>query len=211
MTPTSMTPNHTILKVMDPIPRHLRTLQTMLRLISPWSMQSLTNVPVSCPNPNPSVLPCQMAKLWHALASAEKLIDLTGIPKECHDFADVFSEVKANKLPPHRPYNLKINIEEGSTPPLGLIYSLSKTELEALREFLDENIANGFIRPICSPYGASILFVKKKGGTLRLCVDFRGLNKLTKKDRYPIPLTSDLLDSPKNARIYTKIDLRHAY
>src|SRR6202040_3971499 len=66
MTPTSMTPNHTILKVMNPIPRHLRTLRTMLRLISPWSMQYLTNVPVSCPDPNPSVSPCQMAKLRHA-------------------------------------------------------------------------------------------------------------------------------------------------
>src|SRR6202030_1508062 len=117
----------------------------MLKLISPWSMQSLTNVPVSCPDPNPSVSPCQMAKHRRAngktsarlaLASAEKPIDLTGVPEEYHDFADVFSEVKANKLPPHRPYNLKINIEEESTPPLGPIYSLSKTELEALREFL---------------------------------------------------------------------------
>ena len=89
-----------------------------------------------------------------ALALAEKLIDLTGVLEEYHDFADVFSEVKANKLPPHRPYNLKINIEEGSTPPLGPIYSLSKTELQALREFLDENIANGFIRPTRSPYSA---------------------------------------------------------
>src|SRR6202040_2061596 len=66
-----------------------------------------------------------------ALALAEKLINLTGIPEEYHDFADVFSKVKANKLPPHRPYNLKINIEEGATPPLSPIYLLSKTELEA--------------------------------------------------------------------------------
>ena len=76
---------------------------------------------------------------------------------------------------------------------------------------MDENIANGFIRPTRSPYGAPILFVKKKGGALRLYVNFHGLNKLTKKDRYPIPLTSDLLDSLKNARIYTKIDFCHAY
>ena len=76
---------------------------------------------------------------------------------------------------------------------------------------LDENIANRFIRPTHSPYGTPILFVEKKGGALHLCVDFRGLNKLTKTDRYLILLTSDLLNSPKNARIYTKIDLRHAY
>src|SRR6202041_432120 len=62
-----------------------------------------------------------------ALAVAEKPIDLTGVPEEYHDFADVFSKVKANKLPPHRPYDLKINIVERSTPPLGPIYSLSKT------------------------------------------------------------------------------------
>jgi len=62
-----------------------------------------------------------------------------------------------------------------------------------------------------SPYGAPVLFVKKKDGSLRLCVDFRSLNKITKKDRYPLPLISDLLDSPHKARIYTKIDLQHAY
>src|SRR6202040_66311 len=65
-----------------------------------------------------------------ASALTETPIDLTGIPKEYHDVADVFSEVKANKLPPHRPYNLMINIEEGSTSPLGPIYSLSQTKLE---------------------------------------------------------------------------------
>ena len=62
-----------------------------------------------------------------------------------------------------------------------------------------------------SPYGAPVLFVKKKDGSLRLCVDFRSLNKITKKNRYPLPLISDLLDSPHKARIYTKIDLQHAY
>jgi len=61
------------------------------------------------------------------------------------------------------------------------------------------------------PHGALVLFIKKKDGSLRLCIDFRSLNKITKKDRYPLPLISDLLDSPRKARIYTKIDLRHAY
>jgi hypothetical protein len=91
------------------------------------------------------------------------------------------------------------------------MYSLSETEMKALREFLDENLNNGFVRTSNSSHGAPILFVKKKDGSLRLCVDFRGLNKISKKDRYPLPLISDLLDSPGKARIYTKIDLRHAY
>jgi len=91
------------------------------------------------------------------------------------------------------------------------MYSLSQTELVALREFIDDHLATGFIRPSRSPYGAPVLFAKKKDGGLRLCVDFRGLNKITKKDRYPLPLITDLLDSSGKARIYTKIDLQHAY
>jgi len=137
--------------------------------------------------------------------------DLSSIPEEYHDFADVFDKVKADTLAPHRPYDLKINLDENSIPPLGHMYSLSQTELVALREFIDEHLATGFIRPSRSPYGAPVLFVKKKDGGLRLCVDFRGLNKITKKDRYPLPLITDLLDSSGKARIYTKIDLQHAY
>ena len=137
--------------------------------------------------------------------------DLSGVPEEYHEFADVFNKVKANKLAPHRPYDLKINIEEGYVPPLGQLYSLSQTELQALRDFLDEHLTTGFIRPSRSPHGAPVLFAKKKDGRLRLCVDFHGLNKITKKDHYPLPLITDLLDSPGRARIYTKIDLQHAY
>jgi Reverse transcriptase (RNA-dependent DNA polymerase) len=69
----------------------------------------------------------------------------------------------------------------------------------------------GYIRPTRSLHGAPILFIKKKDGSLRLCVDFRALNNVTKKDQYPLPLISDLLDVPRKARLYTKIDLRHAY
>jgi len=143
--------------------------------------------------------------------SSDILADLSAIPEEYHEFADVFNKKKADTLPPHRPYDLNIETEEGATPPPGRMYSLSPTELEALRVFIEENVRNGFIRPSNSPHGAPILFVKKKDGSLRLCVDYRGLNRLTKKDRYPLPLLSDLLDTPRKARIFTKIDLRHAY
>ena len=84
-------------------------------------------------------------------------------------------------------------------------------ELEALRVFIDENLSNSFIRPSNSPHGAPILFVKKKSGELQLCVNYRGLNRISKKDRYPLPLLSDLLNTPKKARMYTKINLCHAY
>jgi len=84
---------------------------------------------------------------------------------------------------------------------------LSKFEQKALKEFIDKNLTNGFIHSTSSPHGAPFLFVKKKDSSLWLCVDFRGLNKIMKKDRYPLPLISDLLDSSRKAHIYTKIDL----
>ena len=125
--------------------------------------------------------------------------DLSNVPSEYHEFADVFSKTKAETLPPYRPYNLKINLEEGAQPPVGLIYSLSASEQEALKEFIEENLNTGFIRPTSFPHGAPVLFVKKKDSSLRLCVDFHGLNRISKKDCYPLPLISDLLDSPRKA------------
>src|SRR6266481_1215449 len=136
---------------------------------------------------------------------------LNSIPEQYHDFADVFSKAKASVLADHRPYDLKITLEDGTTPPLGPVYSLSQEELKALHKFIDENVATVFITPSHSSHGALVLFIKKKDGSLRLCVDFRGINRITKKDRYPLPLISDLLDAPHKAHIYTKINLWHAY
>jgi len=144
-------------------------------------------------------------------SSASTPPDLDIVPPEYRDYADVFSKAKASELPPHHDYDLKIDLEEGTSPPLGTLYSLSPVELSALRTFIDKNLNTGFIRPTASSHAAPVLFVKKKDSSLRLCVDFQGLNKITKKDRYPLPLISDLLDSPSRAKIYSKIDLRHAY
>jgi len=137
--------------------------------------------------------------------------DLTNLPVEYQEFADVFDKRHSGLLPAHRPYDLKIQTEEEATPPLGPIYSLSALELQTLREFLDENLRTGIIRPSQSSKGAPVLFVRKKNRALRLCVDYRGLNRITQKDKYPIPLVMDLLDAPKRARVYSKIDLRNAY
>ena len=142
-----------------------------------------------------------------AHASQLEEIDMSSVPEEYHDFRDVFSQVKADTLPPHRSYNLKIELEEGASPLLGRMYSISPLEQQALCEFIEENICSKFIRPSASAHGTPILFVKKKDGSLCLCVDYRGLNKITKKDCYPLLLISDLLDTPGKARVYTKIDL----
>jgi len=144
-------------------------------------------------------------------SSASTPLDLDIVPLEYRDYVDVFSKAKASELPPHRDYDLKIDLEEGTSPPLGTLYSLSPVELSTLQTFINENLNTGFIRPTTSSHTAPVLFVKKKNGSLCLCVDSRGLNKITKKDRYPLPLISDLLDSPSCAKIYSKIDLRHTY
>ena len=127
------------------------------------------------------------------------------------EFKDVFSKIKASTLPPRRPYDHQIELEDGTQPPFGPIYSLSEVEQIALKQFIDENLASGLIRPSQSSAGAPILFIKKKDGSLRLAVDYRGLNRITKKDRYPLPLIPDLLDRLRSARTFTKIDLRGAY
>src|SRR5258705_10056498 len=136
---------------------------------------------------------------------------LNNILAEYHDFSDVFSGEKAGTLTPHRPYDLQINVKEGVKPIHGPIYSLSPPELAALWEFLKEHTKSGFIRPSKSPWGSPVLFVKKKDGSLHLCMDFCALNRVMEKDCYPLPLISDLLTSPAPARIYSKIDLKHAY
>ena len=133
------------------------------------------------------------------------------IPHHYSEFQDLFEKEAADKLPAHQPWDHTIPLQPGTTPPFGPIYSLSKVELDALRSYLDENLARGFIRPSASPAGSPILFVKKKNGELRLCVDFRGLNLITIKNRYALPLISELLDRLQGAKYFTKLDLRGAY
>src|SRR5258708_3002646 len=108
----------------------------------------------------------------HSIHTSTLALDSMGrIPVEYHKFHEVFSGTKADTLPPHRPYDLQISLEEGAKPFHGPIYSLSPPELTALQEFLEEHTWNGFIRPTKSPWGALVLFVKKKDGSLCLCVD----------------------------------------
>ena len=137
--------------------------------------------------------------------------DLSNGPEEYHEFADVFSKAKADTLAPHHPYDLKINLEEGASPPINPMYSLSQSELTTLQEFIDKHLQIGFIYPTNSPHRALVLFVWKKDGSLRLCVNFRGLNKISKKHQYPLLFNSDLLTSAGKACIYMALDLCHAY
>jgi hypothetical protein len=144
-------------------------------------------------------------------AKSEEELFKRRVPEEYHDFADVFSEQEAKTLPPNRNYDLKIETEDNKDPPLGKIYAMSATELEALKNYIDEMMGKGFIRTSSSPVRAPVLFVKKKNGSLQLCVDYRGLNRITIKNRYPLPLSGDLMDRLSEAKIFSKIDLRAGY
>ena len=131
------------------------------------------------------------------------------LPAELAEFADVFDTEKAGMLPEHRSNEHAIKLTEA--PPFGPLYNLSSTELEELRTYIEEGLAKGWIRRSTSPAGSPILFVPKKGGGLRLCVDYRGLNKVTIKDRCPLPLISETLDRLQGCKYFTKLDLKDAY
>jgi len=133
------------------------------------------------------------------------------IPAKYSEFVEVFSKAKAEALPLHRSINHAIDLESGSKLPYGRIYNLSEVELRTLKAYIETNLANGFIQRSSSPVAASIFFAKKKDGGLRLCVDYRALNSGTNKNRYPLPLISEMLDRLRGAQIFTKLDLRNAY
>jgi transposase InsO family protein len=133
------------------------------------------------------------------------------IPSEYADYADVFSTQSASLLPEHHAMEHRIDLEAGTQPPYGPIYALSEKELEVLREYLEAAEAKGWIRRSTSAAGAPIMFVPKKGGGLRLCVDYRGLNRITIKNRTPLPLISETMDRLRRAQVFTKLDLKDAY
>jgi transposase InsO family protein len=131
------------------------------------------------------------------------------IPKEFLPFADIFDEVAAVSQPPHP--EAEHPIDTHSPPPWGPIYPQSARELEELRRYIIEAKANSWIRDSTSPAGSPILFMPKSDGSMRLYVDYRRLNKVTIKNRYPLPLISEILDRLSGAKIFTKLDLKWAY
>ena len=126
------------------------------------------------------------------------------------EFRDRFQDPPAG-LPPVREVQHTIPTEKGATPPCRPMYRLSPTEFEEMQKQVKEYLAKGWIEPSTSPYGSPILFVSKKDGGLRMCIDFRALNKITIKNRYPIPRIEDLFDQLQGARYFTSLDLAQGY
>ncbi len=134
------------------------------------------------------------------------------IPLILSEYADLthfFSEDATNTSPEYGNHDLRL--ETTDTPPFGPLYNLSQNELEVLREYIADNLAKRFIQPSTSSAGAPVFFLKKGDRNLRLCVDYRSLNLITKKNRYLLPLISEALDRVVEAKLFTKLDIRAAY
>ena len=141
----------------------------------------------------------------------EEDFEIADIPEAYRDLVEVFSKIKADKLPPHRLTDCKIVLQKDATLHYGPIYPLTEEENKVLKEYIKENLKKGFIRHSESPAGYPVLFQKKKDGTLRLCIDYKKLNAVTVRNSYPLPLITDIIERVKGANYFTKLDLRSAY
>ena len=145
---------------------------------------------------------------------AEEVIDnwKEKIPKEYHRFAKVFSEIAAQRFPASKPYDHAIELTPDAPATLDCkVYPLAPKEQRALEDFLKEHIKKRYIRPSKSPYASPFFFIKKKDGKLRPVQDYRGVNKYTIRNRYPLPLIKELIVKLKNKTWFTKFDVRWGY
>ncbi|CAL2244317.1 unnamed protein product [Prunus armeniaca] len=147
--------------------------------------------------------------LAHIIDTQESTLNLEDIPVVC-EFLDVFPDDLPG-LPPQRETEFTIELLPGTNPIHQAPYRMAPAELRELKTQLQELVDLGFIRPSVSPWGAPVLFVKKKDGSMRLCIDYRQLNKVTVRNRYPLPRIDDLFDQLKGAKYFSKIDLRSGY
>uniref|UniRef100_A0A3B3H4X2 Gypsy retrotransposon integrase-like protein 1 n=1 Tax=Oryzias latipes TaxID=8090 RepID=A0A3B3H4X2_ORYLA len=137
--------------------------------------------------------------------------DLNNVPPVYHDLCTVFCKFRAKSLPPHRTYDYAIDLLPGTQPPNGHIDPLSPPEREAMDNYLQESLQAGIIRPSSSPAGAGFFFVGKRDGGLRPCIDYRGLNNITVRNTYPLPLLQTAFDLLSGASVFSRLDLRSAY
>ena len=132
------------------------------------------------------------------------------LPQVVYEYEDVFSD-ELPGLPPQRVVDFGIELHLGTSPISMTPHRMAPVELQELRVQLQELLDKGFIKPSTSPWGAPVLFAKKKDKTLRLCIDYGQLNRVTVKNRYPLPRIDDLFDQLRGARAYSKIDLHTGY
>jgi len=148
---------------------------------------------------------------WEKVEIAEGTEVTQQLKDLCKEYKDIFVEELPQGLPPKRDIDHEIKIMDGNHPPKKKLYRLSQEEEKVLKKQLSELFDKGFIQHSKSPYGAPVLFVKKKGGDLRMCVDYRGLNLQTVKNSYPLPRIDDMFDRIYQGRIFSSFDLTSGY
>nr|AAX96295.1 retrotransposon protein, putative, Ty3-gypsy sub-class [Oryza sativa Japonica Group]ABA91783.1 retrotransposon protein, putative, Ty3-gypsy subclass [Oryza sativa Japonica Group] len=139
----------------------------------------------------------------------KKLRKLEDIPIVC-EYPEVFPE-DLTTMPPKREIEFRIDLAPGIAPIYKRPYRMAANELAEVKKQVDEQLQKGYIRPSTSPWGAPVIFVEKKDKTKRMCVDYRALNEVTIKNKYPLPRIDDLFDQLKGAKVFSKIDLRSGY
>ena len=150
-----------------------------------------------------------------ATLSVEEYLESGPVPKPVQkvlkEFKDVMPQQLPKNLPPRKSVDHQIELVPGAKPPARHPYQMAIPELAEFRKQLTELLDAGFIRPSKAPYGAPVLFQKKYDGTLRMCIDYRALNKVTIRNKYPLPLISESFDQLAGARYFSKLDLRSGY
>jgi hypothetical protein len=126
------------------------------------------------------------------------------------EFPDVFPK-ELPGMPPERKVEFAIELIPGTAPISKRAYRVSRPKLVELKKQIDELLEKGYIRPSTSPWTAPVLFVEKKDGTKRMCIDYRSLNEVIVKNKYPLPRIEDLFDQLRGASVFSKIDLRSGY
>ena len=152
----------------------------------------------------------QLAGWLASLTLEDEVRPYLDLPRVVCEFVDVFPD-ELPGLPPQRAVDFGIELHPSISPISMTLHRMEPVELQELRVQLKELLDKRFIRPSTSPWGALVLFAKKKGKTLRLCIDYRKLNKVMIQNRYPLPRIDDLFDQLRGARVYFKIDLRTGY
>jgi hypothetical protein len=181
---------------MDWLAQHKAILNTDLRTIrlSYGQEEVLLSIPVAT-----TAKP--IGRVYEAI-----ILEIQDIPVVC-EFSDVFPEDLPG-LPPERDVEFVIELKPGTAPVSRRSYRMPPNELVELKTQLQDLLEKGFIRPSSSPWGCPAIFVKKKDQTLRMCVDYRPLNEVTIKNKYPLPRIDILFDQLTGARVFSKIDLR---
>ena len=133
------------------------------------------------------------------------------LPSEYSSFASVFSKEATDHVPPSQAYNHKINLDEAFTPKIGKVYPLSPDERKATEDFLEENPTSRKIHPSNLPQASPFFFIKKKDRGLFPCQDYCYVNEHTIRNAYPLSLISDLVDKLRDAKVFTKFDVRWGY